>query len=270
MTEQSPSDRVNRASNEIFASTGFLSGANAAFIEQLYAQYLTNPDSIDPSWRSYFAELGEKGLTPTQLGRGPAWRRDAKPNLPKDDITAALTGQPAQPTAPAKKAPAADAAASSANALESIRAVQLIRAHRVMGHLEADLDPLGITPRTPHPQLDPAFYGFTDANMDKPVFIGGVLGVDMITPRQMVQMLKHTYCGRIGYEFMHITDPEQKDWLQKRIEGADNDIKFTPEGKKAILNKLIEAEGFERFAANHFVGGRRFGGGGAEAPVAAL
>ena len=270
MTEQSPSDRVNRASNEIFAATGFLSGANAAFIEQLYAQYLANPESIDPSWRAYFAELGENGLTPTQLGRGPAWRRDAKPNLPKDEVTAALSGQVAAPAAPAKKGLSTEAPAPSANALESIRAVQLIRAWRVMGHLEADLDPLGITPRAPHPQLDPAFYGFTEANMDKPVFIAGVLGVDSLTPRQIFNTLKRTYGGRIGYEFMHITDPVQKDWLQKRIEGADNDIKFTPEGKKAILNKLVEAEGFEKFGATRFVGTKRFGLDGGEATIPAL
>jgi 2-oxoglutarate dehydrogenase E1 component len=270
MTEQSPSDRVNRASNEIFAATGFLSGANAAFIEQLYAQYLANPESIDPSWRAYFAELGENGLSPTQLGRGPAWRRDAKPNLPKDEVTAALSGQAAPPAAPAKKGLSTEAPAPSANALESIRAVQLIRAWRMIGHLEADLDPLGITPRTPHPQLDPAFYGFTDANMDKPVFIAGVLGVDSLTPRQIFTTLKRTYGGRIGYEFMHITDPAQKDWLQKRIEGADNDIKFTPEGKKAILNKLVEAEGFEKFGATRFVGTKRFGLDGGEATIPAL
>ncbi|HEX4270380.1 MAG TPA: 2-oxoglutarate dehydrogenase E1 component [Rhizomicrobium sp.] len=265
MTEQSPSDRLNRASNEILAATTFLSGTNAAFIEQLYAQYLANPDSIDPSWRGYFAELGEKGLGPTQLGRGPAWHRDAKPSLPKDELTAALAAQ-----APAKKAAAAEAPATSGNALESIRAVQMIRAYRMMGHLAADLDPLGITPRTQYPQLDPAFYGFTGAVLDKPVFIAGVLGVDTATPRQMLDMLQNTYCGRIGYEFMHINDPEQKNWLQKRIEGADKEVKFTPEGKKAILNKLIESEGFEKFASNRFVGTKRFGLDGAEATIPAL
>jgi 2-oxoglutarate dehydrogenase E1 component len=266
MTEQSPSDRLNRASNEILAATAFLSGTNAAFIEQLYARYCADPDSVDPSWRSYFAQMGEQALTPAQLGRGPAWRRDTPLSLPKDEITAALTGVPS----PSPGGHALPAAPSSASALESIRAVQLIRAWRVMGHLDADLDPLGITPRTPHAQLDPAFYGFSGAALDEPVFIGGVMGMDSATPRQLVEMLSRTYCGRVGYEFMHITDPEQRDWLQKRIEGEDKDIKFTPEGKKAILNKLIEAEGFERFAANRFVGTKRFGLDGGEATIPAL
>ena len=166
MTEQSRSDRLNRASNEILDATSFLSGTNAAFIEGLYAQYLADPNSVEPSWQNYFADLGEQGLSPTQLGRGPAWRRDRKTNLPADDITRALSGEAAAPQAAKGKAAAAPAASPAiggdrASAQASISAIQLIRAYRVIGHLEADLDPLKISPRVPHPQLDPAFYGFT-------------------------------------------------------------------------------------------------------------
>jgi 2-oxoglutarate dehydrogenase E1 component len=274
MTEQSPADRINRASNEIFDATSFLSGTNAVFLEGLYAQYLANPASVDPEWQAYFAGLGEQSLSPTQLGRGPAWRRDKKPEPLNDDITGALTGQTAPKPAPAKgaagKAAAPDGQNARAVAQDSIRAIQLVRAYRIIGHLEADLDPLKITPRQPHPQLDPAFYGFHDADMDKPIFIDGVMGVESATPRQITELLQKTYCGSIGYEFMHITDAEQKDWLQRRIEGPDKDITFTPEGKKAILNKLIEGEGFEKFAANRFVGTKRFGLDGGESTIPAL
>src|ERR1700739_4185486 len=107
MTEQSPSDRVNRASNDIFEATSFLSGTNAQFLEALYAQYLANPASVDPEWQSYFASLGEQGLNPTQLGRGPAWRRDQTVARPKDDLTSALSGEPAAKAAPAKGTAAA-------------------------------------------------------------------------------------------------------------------------------------------------------------------
>src|SRR3569833_3191341 len=268
MTELSRSDRLNRASNEILDATSFLSGTNAAFIEGLYAQYLESPDSVDAGWRAYFASLSEQGLTPTQLGRGHAWNRDRKPAGPRDELTEALSGAPAAPKA-AKPSPK-DEAGGRASAQDSIRAIQLVRAYRVIGHLEADLDPLKISPRTPHPQLDPEFYGFHEAEMDKPIIIDGVMGVESASPRQIVDLLKKTYCGRIGYEFMHITDAEQKDWLQRRIEGPDKDISFTPEGKKAILNKLIEGEGFEKFAANRFVGTKRFGLDGAEATIPAL
>src|SRR5579872_3008106 len=184
MTEQSPADRIHRASNEIFDATSFLSGTNAAFLEALYAQYLSDPGSVDGEWQAYFAGLGEQGLSPTQLGRGPAWRRDRKAEAPKDDITGALSGQIAAPAA-AKSAPGKAAAADGQNARsvaqDSIRAIQLVRAYRIIGHLEADLDPLKITPRQPHPQLDPAFYGFHEAEMDKPIYIAGVMGMETAT-----------------------------------------------------------------------------------------
>jgi 2-oxoglutarate dehydrogenase E1 component len=270
MTEQSPSDRVNRASNDIFEATSFLSGTNAQFLEALYAQYLANPASVDPEWQTYFSSLGEQGLTPTQLGRGPAWRRDQKVSRPKDDLTSALAGEPPVKASPAKGALPATAENARAVAQDSIRAVQMVRAYRTIGHLEADLDPLKLSSRPPLPQLDPNFYGFHDAEMDKPIFIDGVLGLETASPRQIVDLLKRTYCGQIGYEFMHITDAEQKDWLQRRIEGPDKEISFTPEGKKAILNKLIEGEGFEKFAATRFVGTKRFGLDGAESTIPAL
>jgi len=263
MTSQSPSDRLNRASNDVLEATSFLQGTNAAFIESLYAQYQENPDAVDPTWRTYFAGLGEQGLGATQLGRGPAWHRDAKPELAGGELVGALTGQWPQKAG-------AQSGDSRAAALDSIRAIQMVRAYRVIGHLEANLDPLNISPKIPHAQLDPAFYGFHDGDLDRPVFVGGVLGLETATPRRMVDILKRTYCGRIGYEFMHINDAEQKDWLQRRIEGPDKEISFTPEGKRAILNKLVEAEGFEKFAGVRFLGTKRFGLDGGESTIPAL
>jgi 2-oxoglutarate dehydrogenase E1 component len=262
MTSQST--RPNRSSNEVFEATSFLDGTNAAFIEGLYAQYLENPDSVDESWRTYFAELGQRGLTQAQLGRGPQGGRDTQASLEDGELIGALTG-----LWPARKQEV-DARDLRAAAQESIRAIQLVRAYRVIGHLEADLDPLRLSQHTPHPQLTPSFYGFHSEDMDKPVFIDGVLGLETATPRRMLEILKRTYCGRIGYEFMHINDPEQKDWLQRRIEGPGKEISFTPEGKRAILNKLIEAEGFEKFCGVRFLGTKRFGLDGAEATIPAL
>jgi len=254
----------NRPSNELFDATSFLQGTNAAFIESLYAQYLENPDSVDESWRGYFAELGQRGLKPSQLGQGPAWNHHQPRSFEDGETIGALTG-----LWPTRKAEA-NARDLRAAAQESIRAIQLVRAYRVIGHLEADLDPLRLSARTPHPQLEPSFYGFHAEDMDKQVYIDGVLGLESATPRRMLEILKRTYCGRIGYEFMHINDPEQKDWLQRRIEGPDKEISFTPEGKRAILNKLIEAESFEKFCGVRFVGTKRFGLDGAEATIPAL
>jgi 2-oxoglutarate dehydrogenase E1 component len=266
MTSQSTPNRLNRVSNEILDITSFLTGTNAAFIEQLYAQYQENPDAVDESWRGFFAELGQSGLSPTQLGRGPSWRRDSKLKLENGEIISALTGQLEQRI---KKGGATEDDLRIA-AKDSVRAIHMVRAYRVIGHLEADLDPLRITPKEPHPQLDPTFYGFHDEDMGKPIFLDGVMGLETASPRRMVEILKRTYCGRIGYEFMHITDPEQKDWLQRRIEGPDKEISFTPEGRRAILNKLIESEGFEKFASVRFLGTKRFGLDGGEATIPAL
>src|SRR5258708_6006021 len=276
MTEQSTSDRLNRASNEIFEATSFLNGTNAAYVEQMYAAWLADPASVDSGWQAYFSQTGEQGLSPTQLGRGPAWKRDRRPDFANSDLIAALTGQDPPGGKPgakdAKPAPASagdTTEADSTNAARhSIHAVQMIRAYRMVGHLEADLDPLGITPKTPQATLDPKLYQFEGATLDLPIYVDGILGLTTATPRQLLDKLRGIYCGRIGYEFMHINDAEQKTWLQRRIEG--DAVNFTPEGKKAILNKLIEAEGFEKFASNRFVGTKRFGLDGAESTIPAL
>ncbi len=274
MTEQIPSDRLSRASNVILEATSFLNGTNAAYVEQLYAAWLANPNSVEEGWQAYFSQAGEQGLSPTQLGRGPAWKRDSKPDIASGDLIAALTGQsPLAGLEPAKgkgKSAAASAANTTEAAKASIHAVQMIRAYRMIGHLEADLDPLGITPKTPQATLDPKHYGFEGAALDAPVFVDGILGFDTATPRTLLETLRGLYCGRIGYEFMHINDAEQKTWLQRRIEDAEYEIRFTPEGKKAILKKLIEAEGFEKFASTRFVGTKRFGLDGGEATIPAL
>src|SRR5215831_1368191 len=139
MTEQSPADRLNRASNEIFEATSFLNPTNAAYVEQMYGQWLANPQSVDQDWQAYFSQLGEQGHSPTQLGRGPAWRRDAKLQIPASDLIAALTGQepPAAPAKPGQKADRAKPAGDAEAPKHSIHAVQMIRAYRMIGHLEA-------------------------------------------------------------------------------------------------------------------------------------
>jgi 2-oxoglutarate dehydrogenase complex, dehydrogenase (E1) component, and related enzymes len=129
---------------------------------------------------------------------------------------------------------------------DSVRALMMIRAYRIRGHLHANLDPLGIEPPKDHEELHPATYGFTEADYNRKIFIDGVLGLQFATIPEMLKILRRTYCGTIGFEFMHISDPAEKGWLQRRIEGPDKEITFTKEGKRAILNKLVEAEGFEQ------------------------
>ncbi|HEX3664190.1 MAG TPA: 2-oxoglutarate dehydrogenase E1 component [Rhizomicrobium sp.] len=253
-----------RASNAVMETTSFLSGSNTPYIEELYGRWRDNPESVDPGWAAFFAELGDQGNSTPHAASRPS--SHLRPHLARDDgdLLGALTGW----------WPPDDHAVTSADARaaarESIRAIQLVRAYRVIGHLAANLDPLGLTPRPSLAQLDPAFYGFHESDLDRPIYINGVLGLETATPREIVGLLKRTYCGPIGYEFTHINDPVEKDWLQRRIEGPDKGIVFTPEGKRSILNKLVEAEGFEKFCALRFVGTKRFGLDGGEAMIPAL
>ncbi|HEY1961813.1 MAG TPA: 2-oxoglutarate dehydrogenase E1 component [Rhizomicrobium sp.] len=263
MTEQSRPNQSFRASNDLLEATSFLSAANAGFIEQLYAQWLENPDAVEPSWAAWFSELGQQELSATELGHRLRARKPPV-SLADGELLGALTG-----LWPPRKGEISAADTRSA-AKDSVRAIHMVRAYRVIGHLAADLDPLHLNPRPQLAQLDPNFYGFHADDLDRPIFIDGVLGMETATPRQIVDILKRTYCGRIGYEFMHINDPEQKNWLQRRIEGPDKEISFTREGKRGILNKLIEAEGFEKFSGVRFLGTKRFGLDGGEAMVPAL
>ena len=147
----------------------------------------------------------------------------------------------------------------------------LIRAYRIRGHLLAKLDPLGLEKREPHPELEPETYGFTEADYDRPIFIDNVLGLGDTAPlRDILSVLRDTYCGTIGVEFMHMSDPDQKRWIQERIEGVRNQTEFTPKGKKAILERLTAAESFERFLDKKYTGTKRFGLEGGESAIPAL
>ncbi len=230
-----------RSSNAVLEATSFLSGSNAAFIEALYEQFRVDPASVDGTWRAFFEALQE--------GR-----------------QVELPGVPARNGVETRIAPTARA---GADAQASIRAVQLVRAYRQLGHREADLDPLKLSTPKPLPQLQVSFYGFHHSDLDRPIFVDGTMGRETVTPRELVEVLRSTYCGKIGYEYMHISDPEQRDWLQRRIEGT-KPASFSPEGKRAILNKLMQAEVFEKFCGLKFVGTKRFGLDGGEAMVPAL
>jgi 2-oxoglutarate dehydrogenase E1 component len=266
--------------NQAFAQTSFLQGANAAYIEQMQAQYERNPGSVTDEWRHFFASLREEQPHLDGSGHdGPTWATPLASLQERSELVDALTGDYGgiertvrdRLSARAQaQGLALDPIASVRATQDSIRALMLIRAYRVMGHLAADLDPLGLVQRKMHKELRPETYGFTEADLDRPIFIDKVLGLEIATVREILKILRRTYCRHIGVEFMHITSPAQKSWLQERIEGRDKEITFTVEGKKAILNKLIEAETFEKFADIKYTGTKRFGLDGAESMVPAL
>ncbi len=262
-----------------FEQTSFLYGGNAQFIEQLYDKFLENPASVDPAWRQFFGTLADdKEATRKQL-KGPSWARPDWPQVQNGELISALDGNwPAAEAQVGAKIAAKAKDKGQALSIEevrkatmdSVRALMMIRAYRMRGHLAADLDPLRLREPVPQPELDPKSYGFTEADLDRPIFIDKVLGLEQATIRQMVDILQRTYCNTLGVEFMHISDPEQKAWIQARIEGPDKEISFTPEGKIAILGKLIAAEGFEHFLNVKYTGTKRFGLDGGESMIPAL
>jgi len=245
-------------------------GANATFIAELYERYVHNPASVDPSWVGLFTELVED---PTSLARelkGPGWGRDVRQVIGAPDLDAPPPKPKPATDATSKAAPAVSETEIKARVLDSIRALMLIRAYRVRGHLAATLDPLGLTEPAHHSELEYQSYGFADGDLDREIFIDNVLGFERATLRQIIEVLKKTYSSTIGVEFMHIQDPDQKAWMQKRIEGSRNVTNFTDIGKRAILERLSEAEGFERFCQVKYTGTKRFGLEGGESTIPAI
>jgi 2-oxoglutarate dehydrogenase E1 component len=266
------------APNIGFARTSFLDGANAAYIEQLADRYARDAASLDPSWQEFFAQSRDDHRAAAAGANGPSWSRGSRPPAADGELIAALDGN--WEAREAKIGATLEAKAqegglfSSSEVLratrESVRALMMIRAYRMRGHLHANLDPLGLEPAKDHEELHPAAYGFTEEDYGREIFLDGVLGLKFATIPEMLTILRRTYCGTIGFEFMHISDPAEKAWLQQRIEGPGKEIIFTKEGKRAILNKLVEAEGFEQFLDIKYTGTKRFGLDGAEAMIPAL
>lgn len=271
---------ARQEANEFFQQTSFLDGTNAAYIEDMYARYLDSPNSVPVEWQSFFAELGDDPESIRKSAAGASWKKDHWPQQPNGELVSALDGDwgtvekhvEEKLKAKAQSAGAApDQAEIEQAARDSVRAIMMIRAYRMRGHLHADLDPLGIAKKKEaYDELSPASYGFTPEDNDRKIFIDHVLGLEYATIPQMVDILQRTYCSTMGVEFMHISNPEEKSWLQQRIEGPDKAIDFSENGKKAILQKLIEAEGFEKFIDVKYKGTKRFGLDGGESLIPAL
>ena len=275
MTEQSPTAQ--------FRAESYLDGANADYIDQMAAKHAQDPASVYASWAAFFAELAEGDRVAEAAAAGPSWARKDWPPMPADDLTAALTGEwPVMPSAEGKAAgqkiaaKAAETGVSLTDAqvqravLDSIRALMIIRAYRIRGHLAADLDPLKMQDTSNHPELDPKAYGFAESDMDRSIFIDNVLGLQMATMRQIIEIVRRTYCGTFALQYMHISNAEQASWLKERIEGYGKEIAFTKMSHKAILNKMVEAEGFEKFLHVKYMGTKRFGLDGGESLIPAM
>ena len=261
---------MSSSKNLEFEKTSFLNKSNSAFIERMYLKFINKEADLPESWKDYFEGIGDELNIVAKEINGPSWgpkknkvdidelqkKIDQKENNLENKLVDRSEKFNYQLLANSNK--------------DSISAVSLIRAYRLRGHLLANLDPLGMRESDYLDELHPEFYGFKKENYDKKIFLNGVINRKDATIKEILKFLKKTYCGNVGYEFMHISNPDERKWFRDRIEQDANALEFTKNGKEAILNKLVQAEGFEKFLATKYVGTKRFGLDGGESLIPAL
>ena len=261
---------MSASKNLEYEKTSFLNKSNSAFIERMYLKFVNKDADLPESWKDYFEGIGDELNVIAKEINGPSWgpkknkididelqkKIDQKENNLENKIVDRSGKFNYQLLADSNK--------------DSISAVSLIRAYRLRGHLLANLDPLGMRESDYLDELHPEFYGFKKENYDKKIFLNGVINRKDASIREILKFLKKTYCGNIGYEFMHISNPDERKWFRDRVEKDSNALEFTKNGKEAILNKLVQAEGFEKFLATKYVGTKRFGLDGGESLIPAL
>lgn len=254
----------------------FLSGVNSEYISHLYSQYLADPTQVSASWKGFFDDLKDDEVAILRELHGASWTPEEN-RKDKNRFDHVATGAGAIDTIDTMNAETANGNAKSMSdadvrqsTKDSINALMLIRAYRARGHLISQLDPLGLKETAYHPELNPTHYGFGDDDYDRPIFVNGVLGMEFATLRDILAALQKIYCGTIGVEFLHMSDPAEKAWIQERIEEPRNKTDFTENGKRAILQRLTAAEGFEKFLNTKYTGTKRFGLDGGEALVPAI
>jgi 2-oxoglutarate dehydrogenase E1 component len=246
-----------------FEKTSFLTKSNSAFLEQMYLKYINKDLDLPSSWKNYFDDLGDELDLVINEIKGPSWA----PIKKQINIIEKKPKKEVHSNGSVKNVISEN---NLQNNIDSIKAVELIRAYRLRGHLLAKLDPLGLKKTEYLEELHPEYYGFKKSDYKREIFLNGVTNKKYSNISEILTFLNKTYCGPIGYEYMHISNPEERVWLRRRIEEDENEIKFTKNGKEAILNKLIQAEGFEKFLATKYVGTKRFGLDGAESLIPAL
>ncbi|MDC0518341.1 2-oxoglutarate dehydrogenase E1 component [Candidatus Pelagibacter sp.] len=248
---------MSSSKNLEFEKTAFLSKSNSAFIEEMYMKFINDDPNLPDSWREYFKEIGDEADVVLKELNGPSWSPSPKKTLIKKNQKDYKENGSINDLEIMK---------SNAN---SIKAVAMIRSYRQRGHLIAKLDPLSLLKADYLDELHPESYGFKKEDYQKRIFLDGVINKQESNIKEILEFLREKYCGSLGYEYMHISNPTERKWFRDRVEKAD-DFKFTQNGKEAILNKLIQAEGFEKFLHTKYVGTKRFGLDGGESLIPAL
>ncbi len=259
---------MTSSKNLEYKKTSFLSKSNSAFIEQMYLKFINKDSDLPESWRNYFLDIGEEIDLVAKEINGPTWSREKK-KIDLDEIQKNIDNEE-QKLSVEKQNNYIDKTDFIKENRDSIRAVSLIRSYRQRGHLISKVDPLEIRESEYLDELHPSSYGFNKDDYQKRIYLDGITNKKYSNISEILSFLKKTYCGSIGYEYMHISNPTERKWIRDRVEKDENALQFTKNGKNAILNKLIQAEGFEKFLNTKFVGTKRFGLDGAESLIPAL
>jgi len=259
---------MSSSKNLEYKKTSFLNKSNSAFIEQMYLKFINKDSDLPESWRNYFLDIGDEIDLAVKEINGPTWSPKKK-KIDLDEIQKNIDNEE-QKLSIEKQDKHIDKTDIKKANRDSIRAVSLIRSYRQRGHLLAKVDPLEIRESEYLDELHPDNYGFNKEDYQKRIYLDGITNKDYSNIREILSFLRKTYCGPIGYEYMHISNPTERQWIRDRVEKDENALQFTKNGKNAILNKLIQAEGFEKFLNTKFVGTKRFGLDGAESLIPAL
>ncbi len=259
---------MSSSKNLEYQKTSFLNKSNSAFIENMYIKFLNKDPSLPDSWKQYFLDVGDEIETIVNELNGPSW----DPAFKKVDLKEVKNNfnQIEENNPLNTRSERINEKDLQKFNTQSIRAVSLIRSYRQRGHLIANLDPLEIRENEYLDELHPESYGFKKDDYNSKIYLDGIINREYSNIKEILGFLKKTYCGKIGYEYMHISNPIERKWFRDRVEKNEDSAKFTKNGKEAILKKLIQAEGFEKFLHTKYVGTKRFGLDGGESLIPAL
>ena len=259
---------MSSSKNLEYKKTSFLTKSNSAFIEQMYLKFIHKDSDLPDSWKNYFLDIGDEIDLVVKEINGPSWSPQEK-KIDLNEIQKIFDNKNPELSKDNQKNDFSKIDIKKSNR-DSIRAVSLIRSYRQRGHLISKVDPLELREIEYLEELHPESYGFSKEDYKNKIYLDGITNKDYSNIREILSFLKKTYCGPIGYEYMHISNPSERKWIRDRVEKDKNALQFTKNGKNAILNKLIQAEGFEKFLNTKFVGTKRFGLDGAESLIPAL
>ena len=259
---------MSASKNFEYEKNSFLNKSNSAFIEQMYLKFINKDVDLPNSWKDYFEEIGDELNIIAKEINGPSWG-PKKDKIDIDELQNKIDQKEINFNKVNVNTDSISASSSKSNE-DSIKAVSMIRSYRQRGHLIAKLDPLELLESDYLDELHPESFGFKKEDYKKNIYLGGIINKQNSNIKEILDFLKKTYCGPIGYEYMHISNPTERKWFRDRVEKSKDNMNFTKNGKEAILNKLIQAEGFEKFLHTKYVGTKRFGLDGGESLIPAL